>query len=387
MNILKICRQTVILLAVFAVVSSAAVIPDITKAEASESTVTNGPAVSAAPYATNGPGPSVYPQTAPTDMPVPTLQPDSQTQGDVIGNDAVYETLPEVNITDIAIVTKTSVKITWDKVSEADGYYIYRIQDMGELMKIKKLKGRAVTTFTDRGLTYGKTYRYAVRAYKKYNGKIYIGNYDKEGYAKKLKVRSVYKKGYKYYYDMDGNRINDVLPFTGKKKSYLIKVNIEKNVTTVYAKDGKKGYTIPVKAFLCSGNKHDTLGTYSLGIRYRYRTLFHNTYGQWTIRIHDSILFHTVVYKRSRDPNSLDVKEYNKLGTSASHGCIRLQCSAAKWIYDNCKAGTKVIFYKSSNPGPLGKPKFEKLPKWHTWDPTDPNMQYKCAEKKCNHRL
>lgn len=339
---------------------------------------TGEPKTSEEPYATNTPESSAVPYEQ--DTPAPLKQDDTNIP------DKMKESLPAVNITNIVPVTKTSVKINWEKIPEADGYYIYRILDFGKLKKLKKIKNNTTTVFTDNGLTYGQTYKYVVRAYKEYNGKIYLGSYNKEGYAKKLKVKSVYKKGYKYYYDMDGNRIDDVLPFTGKKKSYLIKVNIQKNVTTIYAKDGKKGYTIPVKVFLCSGNKHDTLGTYSLGTRYRYRTLFYNTYGQWTVRIHDSILFHTVVYKKSHDPDSLDVKEYNKLGTSASHGCIRLQCSGMKWIYDNCKAGTKVIFYKSSNPGPLGKPKLEKLPKWHTWDPTDPNMQYKCAEKKCNHK-
>lgn len=345
------------------------------------SVITKSAAASEAPYTTDEPKPSAIPQAAPTDTPA-SLNQDS-TPAPVTED----ETLPAVKIKEILPVTKTSMKVTWEKVPEADGYYIYHIQNSGELEKLKKIKDNTVTVFTDKGLAYGETYRYVVRAYKVYDGKTYFGSYDKEGYEKKLKVKSVYKKGYKYYYDMDGNRIYDALPFIGKKVSYLIKVNIAKNVTTIYAKDGKKGYTIPVKVFLCSGNKHDTLGTYTLGTKYRYRTLFHNTYGQWTIRIHDSILFHTVVYKNSHDPDSLDVKEYNKLGTSASHGCIRLKCSDAKWIYDNCGYGTKVIFYKSSNPGPLGKPKLEKLPKWHTWDPTDPNMQYKCKEKNCKHEL
>ncbi len=39
----------------------------------------------------------------------------------------------------------------------------------------------------------------------------------------------------------------------GKQDSYEIKVNKTTNVVTVYAKDGNKGYIIPVKAFVCSG--------------------------------------------------------------------------------------------------------------------------------------
>ena len=48
----------------------------------------------------------------------------------------------------------------------------------------------------------------------------------------------------------------------------------------------------------------------------------------------------------------------------------------AKWIYDNCVPGTKVEFYTSSNPGPLGKPTAQKITEdeeVRNWDPTDPD--------------
>lgn len=63
-------------------------------------------------------------------------------------------------------------------------------------------------------------------------------------------------------------------------------------------------------------------------------------------------------------------------GTSASAGCIRLTVQDAKWIYDNCKSGTTVEFYSSSEPGPLGKPepaKIEEYEELRDWDPTDPD--------------
>lgn len=37
---------------------------------------------------------------------------------------------------------------------------------------------------------------------------------------------------------------------------------------------------------------------------------------------------------------TLSVKSFEALGTPASHGCVRLLVSDAKWIYDNCKEGT-----------------------------------------------
>ena len=44
---------------------------------------------------------------------------------------------------------------------------------------------------------------------------------------------------------------------------------------------------------------------------------------------------------------ALAVSSYKALGTRQSHGCVRLLVSDAKWIYDNCKAGTKIVVYES----------------------------------------
>lgn len=284
------------------------------------------------------------------------------------------------------LVSRTSIKLRWKKISDADGYILYRKVKGEGFKKVKKIKKPTKKTFTDKKLTYGTTYWYTVKAYKKFEGKTYYSKYNKKGTKKKLKVKKVNdKNGYTFLYDYNGNKIKNVLAFL-ENPQYRIKVNLTQNVVTVYAKNGKKGYTIPVKAFLCAGNIYDTTGTFSLGVKYRFRALYYNCYSQWASRIHDDILFHTSPYTRSQDPNSLDVKEYNKLGTSASHGCIRLQCYASKWINDNCPSGTKVVIYKSDNPGALGKPKLEKLEKWHTWDPTDPTMQSKCKEAGCKHK-
>lgn len=291
----------------------------------------------------------------------------------------------KIVITKITLESRSAVKIEWGLNAAAKGYIVYRSTDGKNYSKIKKISNGRCSSFTDKKLEYGKEYIYAVRAFVKYNGKNYYSVSDKKGTTKKLKVKKKYTKAYTFLYDMDNNRIENVQAFL-KKKDYCLKVNLTQNVMTIYARDGKKGYRIPVKAYLCSGNTSDKTGTFSLGVKYRYRTLFYNSYSQWASRIYGAILFHTVPYKRSQNPNSLDAKQYNLLGTSASHGCIRLQCVATRWINKNCKSGTRVVMYKSKNPGALGKPKLEKIPKWHTWDPTDPTMKYKCKEHGCNHQ-
>ena len=49
------------------------------------------------------------------------------------------------------------IKITWSKVSEADGYYVYRCNKSGSTIR-KWRWNNSVTSFNDGGLTTGTTY-------------------------------------------------------------------------------------------------------------------------------------------------------------------------------------------------------------------------------------
>lgn len=157
---------------------------------------------------------------------------------------------------------------------------------------------------------------------------------------------------------------------------YYIKVNYGANVVTVYKKDSKGKYTQAVKAMVCSvGTATPTSGVYGITDKYTWRLLEGNVYGQYACRITGSILFHSVPYTE-KDKGTLEWWEYDKLGTKASLGCVRLKVEDAKWIYDNCIPGTKVEFYTSSTPGPLGKPTAMKITndtEVRNWDPTDPD--------------
>ncbi len=180
---------------------------------------------------------------------------------------------------------------------------------------------------------------------------------------------------YKYYFKKNGQLVQDVRKILTKKQkeSYTIRVNRKGSCVTVYAKDGKQGYTIPVVAFVCSAGNHTPKGTFKIKDKLRWHELDGPSWGQWCEHLTTEILFHSVYYDRERDNKSLNVKAYNKLGTVASHGCIRLTAGDAKWIYDNCDIGTKVTIYDNAKvPGPFDKPKAKKLSSNHTWDPTDP---------------
>lgn len=180
---------------------------------------------------------------------------------------------------------------------------------------------------------------------------------------------------YKYYFNSKGQLSQDVRKKLSKtqKKSYVIRVNRTASCVTIYAKDGRRGYTIPVVSFVCSAGNGTPTGTFKIKDKLRWHELMGPCWGQWCQHITPDILFHSVYYDRRNDNKSLNVAAYNKLGTMASHGCIRLTAGDCKWIYDNCKVGTKVIIYnKASDPGPFDKPKARKLSPSHTWDPTDP---------------
>lgn len=159
------------------------------------------------------------------------------------------------------------------------------------------------------------------------------------------------------------------------KETYYIKVNYGANVVTIYKKDKSGKYTVPVKAMVCStGTATPTSGTYKMSNKYRWHQLNGGVYGQYCSRITGHILFHSVPYK-TNSPDTLKYVAYDKLGTKASAGCIRLTVSDAYWIYSNCASGTYVEFYSSSDPGPLGKPSAQKISsneKCRNWDPTDP---------------
>ena len=157
---------------------------------------------------------------------------------------------------------------------------------------------------------------------------------------------------------------------------YYIKINYTANVITVYEKNDDGKYTKPVKAILCStGTATPRSGVYKTSSKYRWHQLNGGVWGQYCTRITGHILFHSVPYS-SKSPDSLKYVAYDKLGTKASAGCIRVTVADAIWLYNNCASGTQVEFYGSSNPGPLGKPSAKKVSsnvQCRNWDPTDPD--------------
>ena len=164
-----------------------------------------------------------------------------------------------------------------------------------------------------------------------------------------------------------------------ESSQYELYVNSGLGVVTVY-ENMPDGTREAIKAFACSCGKahgHNTpMGTYATSEYYRWRKMIDGTYAQYAVRINNLIMFHSVPYKEMR-PDSLKWSSYNKLGTKASLGCIRLAVADVKWIYDNCPEGTKTVVYEDMEEVlPIEKPETFKLiydMPYRFWDPTDPD--------------
>ncbi len=165
---------------------------------------------------------------------------------------------------------------------------------------------------------------------------------------------------------------------------YYLKVNKGTNVVTVYTHDDK-----PYTAFVCSAGYATPLGTFYTMNKYTWWILDGPSYGQYCTRITGSILFHSVWYYEQNKTTQSYV-QYNKLGSLASHGCVRITTAAAKWIYDNCPLRTKVIIFNgASSDDPLGKPASIKVSSSVRmgWDPTDPDPDNTYATKNTTPRI
>ena len=159
---------------------------------------------------------------------------------------------------------------------------------------------------------------------------------------------------------------------------YYIRINRKQNTVTIYTTDSDGNPKTPVKAMVCSTGRATPLGAYQTYYKQKWNGLFGDVYGQYATGIVGDILFHSVPYY-SINKGDLEYEEYNKLGTAASMGCVRLCVRDVKWVYDYCSIGTTVEFYDDEeDPGPLGKPEpitIDLEDDRRGWDPTDPDPE------------
>lgn len=271
---------------------------------------------------------------------------------------------------------------------QSNGRMYYGEKKIGDYWYyFKPVTGIMATGWATQSDKPGKQYYYNARGQMQYGWQA-IGNHS-YFFDKVTGVMKPYTftktNGYWLAYDKNGKLVKDLRSAFGNESSYVIKVNKPMNTVTVYIQYGDGSYTVPLVAFICSTGASTPTGTFYTPDKWRWLRMMGPSWGQWVTQITGDYLFHSVYYNSQNNNNNLSVSAYNNLGKQVSHGCIRLTAGDAKWIYDHCTLGTKVVIYSdTSSYGPLGRPTAYKLPSWHTWDPTDPNMYYKCQQRGCH---
>lgn len=221
-------------------------------------------------------------------------------------------------------------------------------------------------------------------------------------------------KTYKFYYK-DGEKVTDLTNILGIKESsdsnynnFIVIINRAACCVTVYAYDNdKKDYCIPVKTFTVSvgrdtwtnkgtsglntNSSYTPLGDYSISsngqsVKYSMKPMYEPNgsivYARWASHIVGNVYFHSIAVGADSH-YALSPRDYNRLGTAASAGCIRMTVADAKWVYDYVSKGVpvKIVAGDKNYPGPLGKNKTITISSSIHYDPTDPGVPNSTKEK------
>ncbi|MDE6851933.1 MAG: L,D-transpeptidase [Lachnospiraceae bacterium] len=220
-------------------------------------------------------------------------------------------------------------------------------------------------------------------------------------------------KKYKFYY-INNEKQTDLTQILKLKKGsgkFTIELNRAAGVVTIYMyNEETKRYDIPVKSCTVSvgrdvrtnagtgglnqDSSYTPIGNYSIctngeAVRYSLKTMHEPdgsiVYARWCTHIVGNVYFHAIAVS-SQSHNALSYSTYNRLGTPASAGCVRMTVADAKWLYDYMPTGTpvKISVGSSSKPGPLGKPATIKSSYGVSYDPTDPEISD--AQKKKDYK-
>ena len=163
------------------------------------------------------------------------------------------------------------------------------------------------------------------------------------------------------------------------------------SVVCFLAEDGE--WTVErVMICSCADEVHQTpMGSHYIYSKYAYKAMTVMdgimVYAQYACRFRGHYLFHTVPiggeYRKFQKygKKQMLIEEYEKLGSPASHGCVRLLVGDAYWIYKTCPRGTTVNVTTDAGPvAPTAPPLIYEEPYMnadHTlgWDPTDPDKE------------
>ncbi|MBQ8129764.1 MAG: peptidoglycan-binding protein [Clostridia bacterium] len=260
-----------------------------------------------------------------------------------IDPDGVVTDLFTIEETPLPDAAETPVPAPYETVAPVEGFAFRRILRYGD-------SGDSVRALQQRLLDLGyyearvsggyyKITRTAVRKFQQYNGLAVDGVAGRESQELLFSSAAVPASA------------TPKPTATPAPMPYELRVDVTNQITRAYTYDEDGDYTVLVREMICStGTRQNPtpLGTYTMPksrARWGYFPTW-DSHAQYLTRIDAANAFHSVLYT---EPNemALAVSSYKALGTRQSHGCVRLLVSDAKWIYDNCKAGTKIVVYES----------------------------------------
>lgn len=147
---------------------------------------------------------------------------------------------------------------------------------------------------------------------------------------------------------MADENIEDEQPFSNRddidysdSENFRIEIDLARQRVIVFYKEEM------LREMICSGGALETptpLGEFvtSQKIEYSFVARFDVGAYYWT-RFFEDYLIHSVPFD---EDGEMIIEEYEKLGSPASHGCIRLRLDEAKWLYETIPLGVKVLIYQ-----------------------------------------
>lgn len=150
-------------------------------------------------------------------------------EGDIVASsniEGVQTKLSTPNLKMAYAKSNSTAKISWQKLPYAQGYEVYRKASSGGWKKVKTITKAKTTTYTQKKLKSGKTYKYKIRAYCKVDGKKVYSSYSTP-FTVKMKnptVKGTYKSGSVYGPRLSRSKLNEVRRVVqGFKDNYIKK--------------------------------------------------------------------------------------------------------------------------------------------------------------------
>lgn len=142
------------------------------------------------------------------------------------------------------------------------------------------------------------------------------------------------------------------VPVIAETSPYYITVDIVNQVVTVYKTEDRSESGI-VRQMICSTGMGSAtpVGVFTMSkkIYSAERTEWYyfadfSLWAKYVSRIQGPYMFHSILFSTNTSQTPTWGSSHS-LGSKASHGCVRLRVDDAKWIAENCFAGTVIYIF------------------------------------------